>query len=180
MRGVDGPFWITAILITDRQAEIVKMWPECANRTTGLLSRGPSLRIAPACHLSSRCYGLASPRSSRALRLAQGALSLSKGGGRASFRTFLRCRPGLQPWAAGGVPTTGHRKTTRWSLRPPRPEQLPLVPGDYDSRQRRAASADCAICRLRSHATLLLAVECTAPHAVGAAVAPDGRRKERI
>ena len=163
MRGVDGPFWITAILITDRQAEIVKMWPECANRTTGLLSRGPSLRIAPACHLSSRCYGLASPRSSRA-----------------SFRTFLRCRPGLQPWAAGGVPTTGHRKTTRWSLRPPRPEQLPLVPGDYDSRQRRAASADCAICRLRSHATLLLAVECTAPHAVGAAVAPDGRRKERI
>ena len=29
-------------------------------------------------------------------------------------------------------------------------------------------------------ATLLLAVECTAPHAVGAAVAPDGRVKERI
>jgi hypothetical protein len=33
--------------------------------------------------------------------------------------------------------------------------------------------------RPRSHATLLLAVECTATRAVGAAVAPDGGPKER-
>jgi DNA-binding XRE family transcriptional regulator len=44
--------------------------------------------------------------------------------------------PLATPGAGSAFMRIYYRKTTRWSLRPPKPEQLPLVPGDYDSRLR--------------------------------------------